>query len=131
MVKPKFYYVNNKAKIKGVSGLDVAKFKEILSSKKAYYKHFVKFKESLRRKEITVNQMIDMEKTLTIEDTKRWWKHKFNPNELQSSMPLCVVDNKLFCYETYDNKAGEVEYRITQAWKEGKPMHKPIIMESY
>ncbi len=132
IVKPKFYYINELVKLKGVSKLTVPNFLKIVKERKARYKHFVKFKESLRRLEVDINEVIEMEKLLNLEDTKRWWGvNPFDPKKQVGSMPLCVADNKLFCYQTYDNEKGKVEYRITKPYEQGMEMHVPVIRDAY
>lgn len=111
LIKPKFYYLEeyrNKQyiKCKGIRNLQsynkdkIKRFQEselnflnLVDTKKHSYKKFTKFKESLRR-DFSFNQIIDIHKTIDIEDNKRIWQGSFNKNKLQRSKPLNL--NQLF-----------------------------------
>ena len=74
-------------KIKGIAKkLSFNEFGELLKNPKVSYIKFMKFKESIRRG-FTPNELQEITKNLDLEDTKRIWKKKFNPKELQESKP--------------------------------------------
>lgn len=97
IVKPKFYAVRDNKwniKIKGVrKGITMTDFNNILKGDKAKYIKFIKFKEAMRRK-LRPNEIIEIEKELDTEDNKRIWVKLFNKNELQSSKPICLNQNR-------------------------------------
>lgn len=98
IVKPKLYLKNvdgiNIIKIKGVPNADLRVFSDIINNKPVYYKKFVKFKESLRR-DLNINQIIDVLKSVNLNDDKRFWSNSFfNPLIFEKSSPLFVFDNK-------------------------------------
>jgi hypothetical protein len=87
---------DNKVKIKGVGRkLDFEIFKKTVYGKEhtIEYTKFVKFKESMRR-EIKVNSIIPMIKTLDLFDTKRMFNHK-NFNLLSDSEPININDKRI------------------------------------
>lgn len=105
IVKPKFYgfrgveYKNNKCfnaeavKIKGVRlKLTYDMFTEKCSNTNednkfcVKYDKFLKFKEAMRRKLIP-NEIIEINKELSVEDDKRYWEYSFNENSYQDSIP--------------------------------------------
>lgn len=89
IVKPKFYMINDKVKVKGVGKkLVLNDFWELLRTKKISYKKFCKFRESLRRG-FDINEIIEVTKTFDLEDNKREWQEPFNHN-LQFSKPLRI-----------------------------------------
>lgn len=96
-VRPKFYALRNDGectvKIKGVAKrLLWSEFFDVISHPRVVYSKFAKFKESLRRGFIP-NQVIETHKELSLEDTKRDWRgRRFDPETLQESRPLCIVD---------------------------------------
>ncbi len=70
-----------------------SKFREVLRNPAIAYDKFCKFKEAMRRGFIP-NEIIPIIKHLDLEDTKREWKGKFNPQELCESSPLDVSDSQ-------------------------------------
>jgi hypothetical protein len=103
-VRPKMYsYKDSRgeefSKIKGVSlrniilnTSDMKGFRKILNNPTVKYTKFAKFKESLKRK-IMPNQIIEIEKELSLEDSKRNWLGKtFDPEALQESEPWDMED---------------------------------------
>ena len=93
VIKPKMYMYHTPKKIvsrmKGVSKVDYTKFMRALEGKKVSYMKFTKTKESIRRKMIP-NTIINMEKSIDLEDNKRVWKRPFSSLELQESEPLVI-----------------------------------------
>lgn len=88
IVKPKCYMINKKPKIKGVGKiLTSAEFIAIMSDSRITYRHFMRFSESVRRGFIP-NQIVDVMKTIDLEDNKRVWPDKFDFNDFQMSMPI-------------------------------------------
>lgn len=93
IVKPKFYALINDhgdeiVKIKGLGvRLTLGQFKDFLYNPKKAYKKFVKFKEAMRR-DLLPNEIIDMTKNMKLEDEKRIWDNKFEPNEYEPSKPI-------------------------------------------
>lgn len=96
-VKPKMYMydIANKdktiIKLKGVRSLTKDKFMNILRGNSVSFQKFMKLKESVRRA-IPVNTVDIVEKNISLEDNKREWLTKFNPNELQNSQPLYLSE---------------------------------------
>jgi len=97
VIKPKFYaYINNKGKasirVKGV-GRKIKTMTEFLEKliikQEVKYTKFSKFAESLRRG-IPFNSKLEIIKHISIEDDKRKWQEKFNPNMAQCSKPLTI-----------------------------------------
>jgi len=90
IIKPKFYMINNKVRVKGV-GFKVStnKFMQLLHNPKVTYEKFMKFRESIRRGFIP-NEIQDITKQINLEDDKRYWSDEFNFNEFQMSEPLQV-----------------------------------------
>jgi len=64
--------------------------KDALAIKKKY-KKFIKFKEAKRRN-FVVNEIIDMEKELSVEDDKRDWSKVFSVGGCEWSTPVCLID---------------------------------------
>lgn len=92
IVKPKFYMVTedgrSDVRIKGVgTRLTAMMFHDILIKSHIRYSKFMKFKESLRRR-MTVNEIIEMTKELSLDDNKRTWPGAFNRDEIQDSIPI-------------------------------------------
>lgn len=93
-VKPKMYmYGMNgdfKIRVKGVSKMTSQKFINILKGKSVSYNKFMKTKEGYRRG-ILPNSVMEVEKYLSLEDSKRDWRgQKFSFDKLQYSQPLEV-----------------------------------------
>lgn len=101
LVSPKMYLINsqknkNIIKIKGVphrlndnENLNREKFIQILGNKTIEYEKFVKFKEANSRN-LKYNQILEVKKSFSLEDSKREWSKKFNPFELQNSNPIKI-----------------------------------------
>lgn len=94
IVKPKFYLKNvdnvNIIKIKGIPKADLKVFNDILNNKPVYYDKFVKFRESLRR-DLNINQVIRILKSVNLNDDKRLWGNSFfNPFVLERSNPIVI-----------------------------------------
>lgn len=93
IVKPKFYMIDDMPKIKGIGKKLVCRdFLRIISDPKVRYKKFLKIRESLRR-DLTCNEIIDIEKVLSLEDDKRVWSHKFLPGMQEHSIPQKVIND--------------------------------------
>lgn len=95
IVKPKFYYTEtydgeSDAKAKGVGmKLTVADFRNLIDTKTIKYTKFLKPRECFRRNLEKPGLLMDVEKTFSLEDTKRFWNDKlFDPTKLQSSEPV-------------------------------------------
>jgi len=98
IVKPKFYAVRTAdkeyIKIKGLGTKIVWKdFLNIFTDNRLTYKKFAKIKESLRHN-YEPNEIRDVFKTLSVEDEKRKWAHKFDPLSLQDSTPISMDEIK-------------------------------------
>lgn len=89
IVKPKMYYFDDIAKCKGLRLDGVADFMKLIDSRKGSVKKFVKFKEANRRS-LKYNSIIEFDKLINLEDDKRLWAEKFNPDVLQQSQPLRI-----------------------------------------
>lgn len=95
IVKPKMYAFlaeDNKehVKLKGVGkGLTWTDFNSVLKDPVVLYNKFVKFKESIRRN-LTPNEIIPIDKHISLEDTKRIWEKPFDAFEHQTSTPIMV-----------------------------------------
>lgn len=89
IVKPKFYLIDEKLKIKGCSGAKAEDFKNIVIGEDFTYMKMTKFKESIKRG-FKFNQIIEVKKHLDLEDNKRKWSGKFDTDKLQISMPIRV-----------------------------------------
>lgn len=105
IIKPKMYMFMNEddeciVKIKGVgTKIDYNLFLEIMDTRKVSYTKFVKIREAIRRS-LACNEMIDVQKTLNLDDNKRLWEYAhFDPKTIQSSSPLLISD-----YENMPNK---------------------------
>jgi len=100
IIKPKFYYLKNEKneevyKIKGIFGIKKYEdFINLLKTKKFKYVKFTKFKESLKRG-LNFNQILEVEKVLSLEDNKRIWDKEFNYNELQKSKPFEIYEEHI------------------------------------
>lgn len=96
IIKPKMYYFDEHIKLKGFRHIDMNKFNAVIENKKISYMKFMKFKETLRRKELIdnetpyFNQPVLLEKGFNLEDNKRIWKNKFSPYEYQKSEPIRI-----------------------------------------
>lgn len=88
LVKPKMYIINETARCKGIGFLNKKEFNELIKNKKFIINKFVKFKECNRRN-LYYNQKLEVLKQLNLEDNKRIWEDKFNPNVLQDS---CAIE---------------------------------------
>jgi len=96
-VKPKFYLLDNKVKLKGVNRPSVEEFFKILNGESVKKVKFSKLKESIRRG-ILPNTKINVDKKLDLEDNKRIWKGLFsdlmnNEGEVvgfEDSVPIVV-----------------------------------------
>lgn len=87
-VKPKFYLVWFKARIKGVASPTVEDFDSILRGEKVVKQKFTRLKESVRRG-MKPNTIIDVPKNLTLMDEKREWEHT-DLNRIANSKPIEV-----------------------------------------
>lgn len=101
-VRPKFYFTK-KAKIKGVKApldedgvkqdIDRELFIKLVGGEKITEDFFVKYRTALRSREhhkwgkLEFNQIIQKEKRLSVEDSKRHWVTEFNLNQQQTSQP--------------------------------------------
>lgn len=118
IVKPKMYAMKDRfndedVKIKGLgTSLTILEFENLLENPKAVYKKFIKFKESVIRKMLP-NEIIEMTKHFDLEDSKRVWKNKFNPNNLETSVPIELKNNKII------NKVERSCHSIGKCHKEG------------
>lgn len=96
VVKPKFYGFidtsgNERIVLKGFHKLQTFdKFLSILHKPKAKMIKFVRFKESQRRN-LLPNELLEIEKNFTLEDTKRVWPELFNLELFQSSKPRYIT----------------------------------------
>ena len=114
IIKPKMYALqdyNNKSyvKIKGVSQrFDFDEFGKFIQNPIARYKKFMSFKESVRRNFIP-NEIQNIKKDLTLNDTKRVWLGDFNPNIFQES-----ESQKISEVENYDKNTKEISQSNTR-----------------
>ena len=95
-IKPKMYmFTDGKeeiVKMKGVPRVTKGNMMDTLNGKSVHYTKFVKLKEGIRRN-IPVNSMIDIEKHMNLEDTKRKWSKPFSLLEQQKSEPITIEVN--------------------------------------
>jgi hypothetical protein len=96
IVKPKFYSIAGDFKdanrIKGIGiKLTPKMFYEFITNPKITYKKFMKFKESIRRN-LMVNEIVDITKEMSLEDDKRLWEEKFDASSLQESKALEIIE---------------------------------------
>jgi len=102
-IRPKMYYTH-KLKCKGIKTFYDEKdhseqiYYKILHKQKIIQDRFTKFRTAIRSKEehkwgvLKPNQIIKVEKTLDLEDTKRAWKKFFDADEYQDSRPLKFIN---------------------------------------
>jgi len=106
IVKPKFYYFTAdnvlKIKIKGIGRkikdidtgqyhkLGINDLHDIISGKMLFFDRFAKIRESLH-KGLIPNELIQNFKEFSLEDDKRIWRERFNPNVLQDSEPIHLI----------------------------------------
>ena len=99
IVKPKFYMINNTCKVKGLGvRLTRNQFLKFIAEPTLTYKKFMKFKESIRRGFIP-NEIVDMTKSMNLEDDKRLWDAKFDSMDFQISEPLEAKDGIILTHE--------------------------------
>jgi len=90
-IKPKMYETQEKFKCKGLKLNKKKEIQDILQGKKIEQIRFVKFRTALRSQEhhkfgkLVPNQLLTIEKTVSLEDDKRVWKSTFSPFEIQDS----------------------------------------------
>jgi len=107
--KPKMYCIKGSkgdvVKIKGVgTRLSINDFIKLISLKKVNYTKFMRFKESMRR-EMDINEIVDMVKNFDLEDNKRNWNgQKFNIKEIQYSKAINTQDLSRNKSETFINQ---------------------------
>jgi len=99
IIKPKMYMFNTKSgvntpdkeivRIKGVSKVNKEKFLNVLRGQSVDYMKFSKLKESIRGN-IHPNTILNISKNVGLEDNKRTWLTRFNPEEFQESQPLIL-----------------------------------------
>jgi hypothetical protein len=116
VVRSKFYAITDgiegKCKIKGVAlRIAYGAFKEFAENPTAKYTKFAKFKESLRRG-FFPNQIIPVEKHLTLEDDKHdWGNEKFCINGWQESIPIKLyTEDEIKRAETMSKIKVEVDF---------------------
>ena len=109
-IKPKMYAMRTKygdtIKVKGVNSSIFTwdTFTKFLKGKKhkVSYPKFIKFKESLRRLHLDVNEIVEVTKSLDLEDTKRDWQNQiFDQNEEQDSIPIHLTEYDYLEKQTY------------------------------
>lgn len=98
-IRPKFYYAQ-KARIKGVPRVNGrAMFDEIVRERSVKRDLFIKFRSAIKsrkgtkRGELTVNQVIEVEKKFDLEDMKRQWERPFSVYDSQTSEPLFIDES--------------------------------------
>ena len=87
VVKPKFYLLNEKPKIKGLSKATNKDFFTLIDGGIVNKLRFSTLKESVRRGILPNTSMI-VPKRMSVEDNKRLWSEDFDPLVLQESKPL-------------------------------------------
>ena len=107
IVKPKMYMFGDKVKVKGAIMRRPKKsdspeetknkqaynrriFESILQGEPVPQSKFMKFRESLRRKDCSFNEVRDFLKSYTLEDNKRYWERPFSREDFQASAPLVI-----------------------------------------
>jgi len=112
IVKPKMYALFDTegaeyVKTKGVGKrLQMDEFKAVLKGEKVKYLKFTKLKEAVRRGMIP-NEIIEMEKQLTLDDTKRNWVGELSQTEYEESTPIFLTMGKTHAeIEKYINEFG-------------------------
>jgi hypothetical protein len=127
-VRPKMYaFVNNMSnpkdsnilKCKGVNlkrnNLGYLDFLDLLKDFKVTQQRFTKFKTSLKsRGDLQPNQIVNIIKEYGLEDKKRLWKYKFNPEKSQDSEPLCIVDVGVMYDEIFKELSEEEKIELKQ-----------------
>lgn len=100
-----------------IQNLNYQIFTELEASNFLYYDKFMKFKESQRRG-FKVNEVIEVAKELNLDDQKRSWPGPFSFKELQSSMPLKLIDgvpsdaHKALMIKARDEEVKRIEKEI-------------------
>jgi hypothetical protein len=89
IVRPKLYDDGEHIKAKGFHKLNKIGFNDLLNGRDIKIVKFMKFKEALRRHK-GFNEKVLCSKTANLEDNKRYWREKFNPEILQDSSPLMI-----------------------------------------
>ena len=99
VVKPKMYALRGvfgddveKVKVKGL-GLKLAfdNFLDLIDKPDVVYKKFSTFKEAIRRG-LVPGELADVKKSFGLEDSKREWKGVFDPECLEFSRPVVLVE---------------------------------------
>ncbi|GAF73447.1 unnamed protein product, partial [marine sediment metagenome] len=93
-VRPKFY-CTHKPKIKGVNIIKNKRdFYKLMKDPRVVMNRFTKYRTAIKSRPthkwgvLKPNQVLQVKKTLSLEDEKRNWKKKFKYNEQQDSTPL-------------------------------------------
>lgn len=91
IIRPKCYMIHDKKKgwnikAKGLKGIKLEHFIDILAGKPIKQFKFMKIKEAITRR-YAPNQRISFRKMQNLEDNKREWRKSFNKDELQDSEP--------------------------------------------
>ena len=103
IVKPKMYAVHGEldnekismVKVKGIGKrLTIEEFRDLLENPKVAYLKFTKFKEAIRRGLIP-NELLEMEKNLSLDDNKRVWSKPIDLNGFEVSIPRVVHDTEI------------------------------------
>ncbi len=89
LIKPKMYIINETGRCKGIRSFDRSVLNALIVDNKTKVRRFTKFKECNRRG-IAYNRIIEFYKEIDLEDNKRVWRSKFNPEILQDSKPIIV-----------------------------------------
>lgn len=90
-VKPKFYKVGERIRIKGCGRLTLEEFGDLMDTGTWFGQRLAGYRESLKRG-LRMSQRLDVSKKLNFEDDKRLWQEKFDPDIMQVSKPL-KIDN--------------------------------------
>ena len=110
IVKPKFYMKDGFARIKGISKMNEKMFRDALQKKPLAMQKWVKFKEGKRRN-LRINEILLMYKSLSLEDNKRNWNNQFNYKDCEYSEPLCI-ENGNIASEVYKNLKSHTDKQL-------------------
>jgi DNA polymerase elongation subunit (family B) len=99
-IRAKFYRCGNDVKAKGVTNMTTAAFERVLEGKTITQTRFVKYRTAFRSTVLTtetkrVNELVEIHKELSIEDTKRQWFQPFHPEYLQISEPVEIKNGSV------------------------------------
>jgi hypothetical protein len=91
LIRPKLYFIDDMIKGKGLKLKTIEDFQNIMDGKLHNLKRVTGLMEGLKRiNGFSPNQWVNITKKIDLEDDKRRWLKKFNPRELEDSLPIAV-----------------------------------------